>query len=92
MKKVAIFTALLLSSAYVFAQDRDSTSDNVEVFNEDEFLDLDWESEGFTLTEVQEKSQQVRTLSKDEITKANAATVTEVLEKKAGLNVKSYGG
>ncbi len=93
MKKVAILTALLLlSSAYVFAQDRDSTSDNVEVFNEDEFLDLDWESEGFTLTEVQEKSQQVRTLSKDEITKANAATVTEVLEKKAGLNVKSYGG
>lgn len=92
MKKVAIFTALLLSSAYVFAQDQDSTSDNVEAFNEDEFLDLDWESEGFTLTEVQEKSQQVRTLSKDEITKANAATVTEVLEKKAGLNVKSYGG
>ena len=93
MKKVAIFTALLLlSSAYVFAQDQDSTSDNVEAFNEDEFLDLDWESEGFTLTEVQEKSQQVRTLNKDEITKANAATVTEVLEKKAGLNVKSYGG
>ena len=93
MKKVAIFTALLLlSSAYVFAQDRDSTSDNVEAFNEDEFLDLDWESEGFTLTEVQEKSQQVRTVTKEDIEKSNASTITEVLQKKAGLNVKNYGG
>ena len=93
MKKVTIFGIILfLSLSYTFAENQDSTADNFDSFDEEEFLDLDWESEGFTLTEVQEKSQQVRTLSKDEITKANAATVTEVLEKKAGLNVKSYGG
>lgn len=101
MKKTAIIiVALCLSLAYTFgqnsdfgiAQNPDSTSDDIDGFNEEEFLDLDWESEGFTLTEVTEKSQQVKTITKDDIEKSNAATITEVLQKTAGLNVKNYGG
>lgn len=101
MKKTAIIiVALCLSLAYTFGQNRDfgiaqnpdSTSDDIDGFNEEEFLDLDWESEGFTLTEVTEKSQQVKTITKDDIEKSNAATITEVLQKTAGLNVKNYGG
>lgn len=93
MKKTAIFIAVLfLSLVHSFAHNQDPTSDEVNDFNEEEFLDLDWESEGFTLTEVTEKSQQVRTVTKDDIEKSNAATVTEVLQKTAGLNVKNYGG
>ena len=90
MKKVTLLAIVLfMTSGYIFAQTPDSTSD---FFNEEEFLDLDWESEGFTLTEVQEKSQQVRTVTKEDIEKSNASTITEVLQKKAGLNVKNYGG
>lgn len=73
-------------------QNLDSVSDKINDFDEEEFLDLDWESEGFTLTEVTEKSQQIRTVTKEEIEKSNAITITEVLQKTAGLNVKNYGG
>lgn len=93
MKKVTIFGIILfLSLSYTFAENQDSTADNFDSFDEEEFLDLDWESEGFTLTEVVEKSQQVRTVTKEDIKKSNAATVTEALQKTAGLNVKNYGG
>lgn len=93
MKKVTIFGIILfLSLSYTFAENQDSTADNFDSFDEEEFLDLDWESEGFTLTEVVEKSQQIRTVTKEDIKKSNAATVTEALQKTAGLNVKNYGG
>lgn len=93
MKKVTILGIILfLSLSYTFAENQDSTADNFDSFDEEEFLDLDWESEGFTLTEVVEKSQQVRTVTKEDIKKSNAATVTEALQKTAGLNVKNYGG
>ena len=93
MKKVTILGIILfLSLSYTFAENQDSTADNFDSFDEEEFLDLDWESEGFTLTEVVEKSQQIRTVTKEDIKKSNAATVTEALQKTAGLNVKNYGG
>lgn len=89
MKRLWILMELLLFTA-LLAQD--ATGDASPKEAPEEYWDVFPEGEGLTIIGIEEKTQQITVIQKEEIERSHFQTVTEVLQKAGGLNVKSYGG
>ncbi len=68
---------------------------SISVFSSDlsdDYLDLEMYGEGLTVVSTKPSSQQIRTVSKDELDSFVKNELSDILSKKGNLSVNNYGG
>ena len=102
MKNILVFFFLFFSVSLLFADltsdpaagAADNTGDRISGNSDgtfDDYYDFDYGDDGITIVSAVEESQQIETVTKEEIEKLNPSDLADALEKSFNLSVKRYG-